>query len=122
MSYPTLQLSSDANLFRVMSHNFPPGYDLNVLADSCRKDCGSNTVPALFQRLGQRQACCGDPMITAACAQPISTTSGNLLPAFVQGNPKSASHVREVDNLTGQFCGYQRNARYTGTLGGATHY
>ncbi len=118
MSYPTLELASDPNLFRVLTHSslMQPAYQgINFpVADTCTTRCGSDGLPHLFQRMGQRRACCAaaDAMSHAPCA-PMSQNPrfpGHNLPAFEQ---------TPVDNLSGHFCGYARNARYVGTLGGA---
>lgn len=121
MSYPSLDLSSDINAFRLQTHSsvMVPPYNMGPVADSCRDDCSSapNAVPLLFQRLGQRNACCNEQI---SCAQ-INPSQGPAFPGYnlAAFSQDGYSRVpRGPDDMSIQFCNYARNARYVGTFGG----
>lgn len=98
-------LAADPNDFRCQSLTNLPYAAL--LADTCRRDCAANGLPSQYQTLGQRQICCNDNLPNLQCAEWHSAAQGFSLPAFVHP---------QVDNLSGHYCGYARNARYTGSL------
>jgi len=140
MSYPTLQINSDANQFRVQSHSSlllppyasPPHYvggtisgEGGPLADTCRADCGSNSVPPLFQRLGQRNACCASqtPSVKSTVLWSEPSTLQQVKTALGQSKrfPGYSLPLSAVDNLSTSFCQYDRNARYVGQFGGVPY-
>jgi hypothetical protein len=109
MSYPTLALASDPNNFSSTAHDslINPPYNGGPYAASCTTDCDGN-VPSMFWRLGQRRECCTGQKCATKCSAP--TFPGNLLTNQPRPNI--------VDNLTGYYCNYSRDARYVGTFGG----
>jgi len=114
-----LALNSDPNDYAEKSHMYFGSTKPNCLQDQCTDKCVSygeafsnaTWLPQLFQMLGQRKACCQD-LGQEHCSDgqgPQTLFPGHSLAAWQQS---------PVDNLSSSFCGYARNARYTGGFGG----
>ena len=117
MSYPSVQINSDPNFYRLATHSslLQPAYNMGPLGDTCRKDCNSEGVPFLYQRLGTRNACCNDNQSNPRPG--VHSAQFNSNPYF-PGFELTFHSTQPVDNLSGHFDGYTRDARYTGTFGG----
>jgi hypothetical protein len=98
-AYPTLPLFSNPNNYGQSAHHMQQQLNaLGLLADTCTASC-TNGIPDGYQWVGQRRECC-----VSALAYP-----GNLL---------STPVTTPVDNLSGYYAGYARNARFVGRIGG----
>src|SRR5436190_16968160 len=124
-AYPTLQLVSDPNDFRISALTYntgmnPYSYDCqscpttNVCPGSynkpgCSSDDPNNyAVPAGFQFIGQRRACCQNN------SQKVPNPSLRLFPGASLNQQKRG----QVDDLSKHFTNYARNAIYVGNFGG----
>lgn len=125
MSYPSLALCSDPNEFSILAHASvsEPPFNGGPYAATCV----TSKTPDMFWRLGQRRAICNDPRFLPTGSTGLQKCVDNCpAPNFPGALTVSLGTVKPVDDLTGYFCGYQRNARYVGNYGGvidgAAHY
>jgi hypothetical protein len=115
MSYPTLALASDPNGFMRASYSseMEPAFSGGAYAASCTT-CKDSDVPELFGRLGQFRPCCEDS--SGNCSQFMKCA--DQCPSLGGGFGINLAQVKPVDNLTGNYCGYARNSKFVGQIGG----